>query len=460
MSTRFFRALVAAAIAGGAVNVWAEPAWAHGIGGRADLPLPAWQLAWAAAFAVASSFVVLGAFWDEPKLADAAEGRSLLRTGTATTAVVGVCRVLGLAWFGLILYAAWRGNENGFVNISGIWFFIWFWVGLQIVSAFLGDVWRLFNPFTTVADAAAWIRATVAGRDISEPEHGSGSHWPAVAAIGSFLWFELAYHSPESPRSIGLYLAVYSAVMLGGAAVFGRGWIRSADGFGLLFTKLAAMAPFHVADGAFRLRVPLAGLATMTVVAGTVPFILTVLGGTSFDGFSRSSWWLDVAGDRIGWDRTFIQTVGLVFIILCVGVIYRTAIEVMARITGDGARDLFDAFGPSLVPIAAAYAIAHYFSLLVLDGQTLFIHISDPFGRGSDWFGTVDYQINWTFVSPATIAWVQTLAIAVGHVLAVVAAHDRAIERYDHDLAVRSQYPMLGVMVVYTVIGLFLLLGA
>ena len=117
-------------------------------------------------------------------------------------------------------------------------------------------------------------------------------------------------------------------------------------------------------------------------------------------------------------------------------------------------------FGPTLVPIAAAYAVAHNFSILVLTGQRMFIRVSDPAGRGWDLFGTADYAIDWTIVSPATIAWVQTLAIAIGHVAGVAAAHDVAISRYDHRLAVRSQYPMLAVMILYTVLGLFLLLGA
>ena len=91
---------------------------------------------------------------------------------------------------------------------------------------------------------------------------------------------------------------------------------------------------------------------------------------------------------------------------------------------------------------------------------TRVIRISDPAGRGWDLFGTGDYAIDWTVVSPATIAWVQTLAIAIGHVAGVAAAHDVAISRYDHRLAVRSQYPMLAVMILYTVLGLFLLLGA
>lgn len=435
---------------------------AHGIGGRVDLPLPAWQMAWAAAFAVASSFVVLGAFWERPHLAAWSRGRMLLRDGLVTRVVVAIARAVGLAWFGLILYAAWRGNENGFVNIAGTWLFIWFWVGFQLVSVVIGDVWRLFNPFFTVADTAAWVRARLTGTEMSAPDHGEGDNWPAVVAIFSFLWFELAYHSNDSPRSIGLYLTLYSATMLGGAAVYGRGWVRSADGFGVLFSTLSAMAPLYHddVDGGLRLRPPLTGLAGLPVVAGTVPFILTVLGSTTFDGFTAGSIWLDIADDRIGWSATLVNTVGLVFIILVVGLAYRLAVMAMAAITGERDLDLFDAFGPSLVPIAAAYAIAHYFSLLVLEGQAIFIQISDPFGRGEDWFGTVDYSIDWTAISPSTIAWTQTVAIAVGHMLAVVAAHDRAVERYEHRLAVRSQYPMLGVMIAYTVAGLLILLKA
>ena len=122
--------------------------------------------------------------------------------------------------------------------------------------------------------------------------------------------------------------------------------------------------------------------------------------------------------------------------------------------------ELADVFAPSLLPIAAAYTIAHYFSYLLLEGQQIIAHISDPFGRGRDFFGTSTYQVDYTAISTDTIAWTQTAAIAVGHVLAVAVAHDRAVERWPRRLAMRSQYPMLAVMICYTVIGLLLLLGA
>jgi hypothetical protein len=444
---------------------------AHGIGGRTDLPLPAWQLAWAAGFSVAISFVALGAFWERPHLAAAARGRALLTAvGPPARMIETLLKLVGLFLFGVVLYAAWEGNTNFAVNISGDAFLIWFWVGLQFVSAVFGDVWRAFNPFFTIADSAAWVKGKVTRSAMSPIDHGETSLWPAAIAIFAYLWFELAYNSlwfesetrsAADPRAIGVFLTAYSAAMLLGASYKGRGWVRSADGFAVLFSKLAAMAIFHLdEERRLRVRPPLAGIATLAPVAGMVPFIIVVLGSTTFDGFTRSSLWFDIAGDRVGWGLTVVSTVGLLAIVLIVGLAYSFAINLMAGVTGESTEELSAVFGPTLVPIAAAYAVAHYFSLLVLDGQRMFIQISDPFGRGWDLFGTKDYAINWVFVSPGVIAWVQTLAIAIGHVLAVAAAHDRAISRYPHDVAVRSQYPMLGVMVFYTVVGLFLLLGA
>lgn len=443
----------------------------HGIGGRTDLPLPAWQLAWAAGFSVAISFVALGAFWERPHLAAAAKGRALLTLiGPPARIFEAACRLVGLLLFGVVLYAAWWGNTNRAVNIAGDAFLIWFWVGLQFVSAVFGDVWRAFNPYFTIADTAAWVRSKVTQTPMSPLDHGEATLWPATIAIFAYLWFELAYRSlwfedpgksAADPPSIAVFLTLYSIVMLAGAATRGRGWVRTAEGFGVLFSKLAAMAIFHLDDERrLRVRPPLAGIATLAPTVGMVPFIIVVLGSTTFDGFTRSSLWFDIAGDRVGWGLTVTHTIGLLAIVLIVGLAYVFAINMMASVTGEPTEELSAAFGPSLVPIAAAYAVAHYFSLLVLDGQRMFIQISDPFGRGWDLFGTKDYAIDWLLVSPGTIAWVQTLAIAIGHVLAVAAAHDKAISRYSHDVAVRSQYPMLGVMILYTVAGLFLLLGA
>ena len=469
------RLAAVAALASALVLVQASPSAAHGVGGRLDLPVPAWQLAWAASFAVAASFVALGMFWEEPRLRAAAAGRSLPRSAQrAGRLLAPLARIAGLLALGVLIYAGLWGNANASVNIAPVAIYIVFWVGLQVVSALLGDVWRALNPFTTLADAGANLGARFKARpgvdpmpnadSVSGADRGAGNQWWAVAAVFSFLWLELAYHHNAEPRVLGAYLAAYTAVLLLGAAVFGRGWARDADGFGVLFTKLAGMAPLHRDDerggGGLRLRLPLAGLAALPEKRGAVAFILVVLGSTTFDGFTRSGIWLDVAADRTGWALTAVNTVGLVFVIFAVFVLYRAAIAAMAAITGDGERDLAELFVPSLIPIAAAYMVAHYFSYLLLEGQQIIAMVSDPFGRGWDLFGTAGHRVDYTLVSTDAIAWIQTAAIAVGHVLGVAVAHDRAVERWPRRLAMRSQYPMLAVMILYTIIGLLLLLGA
>ena len=455
------RALAVAALVAAALWASADTAAAHGVGGRLDLPVPLWQLAWAASFAVAASFVALGMFWNTPKFRAAAAGRIL--SGPFQTA----CRVqarlvgaVGLLALGVLLYAGLAGNTNPSVNIAPVAVYIIFWVGLQAVSVLVGDVWSHLNPFRTLAGGSAGLWARLRGRPQADADRGAGNQWWAVASIFGFLWLELAFHDSTDIRVLGTYLAAYTVALLAGAAVFGRGWLRDAEGFGVLFTKLSAMAPLHREGSALRLRAPLAGLSVLPIKRGSVAFILVVLGSTTFDGFSRSSVWLDVAAERTGWELTAVNTVGLVFVIFAVSVLYRAAIAGMAAITGDTERELAEAFAPSLMPIAAAYTIAHYFSYLLLEGQQIIAHLSDPFGRGWDLFGTATYLVDYTAISTDTIAWTQTAAIAAGHVLAVSVAHDRAVERWPRRLAMRSQYPMLAVMIAYTVIGLLLLLGA
>ena len=457
---RRHRALAVAALAAAALWASAGTAAAHGVGGRLDLPVPIWQLAWAASFAVAASFVALGVFWETPKFRAAAAGRVLggpfQKACRVQSPVVGA---VGLLALGVLLYAGLAGNTNPSVNIAPVAVYIVFWVGLQVVSVLVGDVWSHMSPFQSLADGSARLWARIRRRP-PEAERGAGNEWWAVGAIFGFVWLELAFHDSAEPRVLGVYLAAYTAALLVGAAVFGNRWLRDAEGFGVLFTKLSAMAPLHRDGGSLRLRTPLAGLAVLPMRRGSVAFILVVLGSTTFDGFTRSSIWLEVAAGRTGWELTAVNTVGMVFVIFVVALLYRAAIAAMAVVTGDTERELAEVFAPSLLPIAAAYTVAHYFSYLLLEGQQIIALVSDPFGRGRDFFGTASYLVDFTLISTDAIAWIQTAAIAVGHVLAVAVAHDRAVERWPRRLAVRSQYPMLGVMICYTVVGLMLLLGA
>jgi hypothetical protein len=457
--------LAAAAGAAGAVMAAATPAHAHGVGGRGDLPLPLWQFLYAAGAALVVSFFALRLLWPSPRLGAASGGRPLPGpVDRCTAALTVVLRVLGVGLWALTLVAAWAGTTNSAENLAPVLVYVLLWVGVQGLSAIFGDVWRALSPFDTIAAVAHWIRERRWPGPARElPDDGSlaRSHWLAAAGVLGFTWLELAYHSPAEPRVLAIVITGYSAVMLGGAVRYGRDWLRTGDAFAVLFGLIALIAPFHRgADGRLRVRLPFTGLATMRARGGTIALVTIMLGSTGFDGVSRTRWWQDVLGETSGWGRTATNTFGMLWIVGIVLAAYFAASMASAFIAGTDRDAAPRNFAASLVPIGLGYAIAHYFSLFVIEGQSAIALVSDPLGRDWDLFGTATRAVDLTIVSATTIAWVQVAAIVVGHVAGVVIAHDRAVEELPHRVATRSQYPMLAVMVAYTVGGLALLLGA
>ena len=230
-----------------------------------------------------------------------------------------------------------------------------------------------------------------------------------------------------------------------------------------MFSLLGALSPIHRPHGGrLRLRWPGSGLSTVEPRPGTLALILILLGGTTFDGVTRTEFWDEIAGTRQDWDLTIVNSLGLALVVGTVAVLFLGASRLVSVLANDDDGTVQQAWrwAPSLIPIVLAYAIAHYFSLLVYEGQAFLALLSDPLGEGWDLFGTADQLIDYTVVSPTTIAYVQVGAIVIGHVCGVIAAHDRATEIYSEKVAVRSQYPLLAVMIAYTVGGLLLLLNA
>jgi hypothetical protein len=453
-------AIVAVGVA--AVLVGATPAGAHGVGGRSDLPVPLWQFVYSAASALVISFVLLRLSWHRPQLASRAAGADLKRpVQIANLVIIVVLRLLGLLLFGVTVGAAWFGSTSSRENIAPVMVFVLLWVGLQILSVIFGNVWSALSPYETLAGVAAWARTrrsqTVArARD---DDSVMWSHWPAAIGIFGFVWLELAYQSPSEPRILAITMTAYSAVILALAARYGRAWLRTGEAFGVLFSTLALMAPLHRDDeGRVRVRWPFVGLSQFVPRRGSIVFISVVLGSTAFDGVQRTSWWAGIEGEATGWDRTWIATFGLVWVIGIVAAAYIAASMAAARLGGSDANDGPQRYVHSLVPLIFGYSIAHYFTLLIIEGQSAIALMSSPFGTGRDFFGTADYVVDIDVLSAGTISWIQVIAIVVGHVVGVVLAHDRAVEHHPHTVATRSQLPMLAVMVGFTMAGLTLLL--
>lgn len=450
-----------ATAAGLTLILWAavaRPAAAHGLDVKGEVPLPLWAVAVGGATALVLSFVILGTIWREPRFEHGAP--AVLLPEPAGRAVAGLGwfgRVAGLAAFAVVWAAALFGPFSADENLAPYAIYVALWTGGLVVSGLVGDVWSAISPFETVGDAAARLNGDAGAEPAPVDAIGV---WPAAGLLLGFGWLELVHPTPADPRTLGVAITVYVGILVIGAAWWGRPWLRSAEAFGALFRLVAAMAPLCRDErGRLRLRPPLAGLGNLDPPPGTAALVIVALGITTFDGVTRSALWETIIGNRADWAAVPHLSVGLVVTLGLVAAIYVGAMAYAARQVGRRTSELVDAFAHSLVPIAVGYAVAHYFSLLVFQGQRLIALASDPLGTGADLFGTVGWTIDYELVSPLVIGVVQAGAIVVGHLAAVVLAHDRAIAMFEPKLAVKSQHVLLDVMVVYTVAGLVLLLG-
>lgn len=434
---------------------------AHGIGGRGDLPIPKDLFIGAAAVAVALSFAGVAFLWMEPALARRATGKALPEwTAIPVGIVEPLLRAFGLALFAVTIIAGWWGVDDSGINFAPTGVYVIFWVGVLWLSAVAGPIWRALNPWDTLALIGSGRLAPTP--DPRPPDQSLvWSHWPAAAGLFAFTWLELAYVEPSRPRVVAIAATLYTVAVLAMAARFGRRWLQTGEGFTVLFGLIAAISPVgRRDDGRLILRMPFAGLSAIVPRRGTVAVLLVVLGGTTFDGVSRLSWYGDLVRLSAGWERTAINTLGLVVVIGLVSAVYLGAAWLVAKLGLTDPRAAAADYIHTLAPIALAYSVAHYFSLFVFQGQAGWQLISDPLGRGWDLFGTVDHQIDYLALTAGQIAGVQTIAMIVGHVAGVVLAHDRGLERVVPSRVAMSQLPMLVAMIAFTVTGLTLLLSA
>ena len=438
---------------------------AHGIGVRGDLPIPVWMFAYVSGAALVISFLLLGSFWPKPKL----QGRFTpwplpVATQPVARGLGVVLRLFGLAMFAVVLWASLAADLGAYATIAPVSVYVGFWVGLLFLSAVFGDVWRFLSPWETLALVGAAVRR----RFFSHvPAHLGWrpdpvrSGWLGVVTIVGFAALELVHPNPPETRLLGIAIAVYSGLMLAGASFWGREWLRNSEGFGVVFRHIGTMGVF-CGDGRGRLAVrpPIVGLASLRMTLPHAFVLLLMPGTTSFDGISRTEWWAGLLGARIGWDTVGFGTFGLLQFAADFVVLYIAAMAVGAAVTRTPLRQMLTEFAPSIVPIAFAYHVGHYFSLVIFEGQNFLALLSRPFGGTADLFGTAHFEVNYLLVSTGAIALVQALTTVGGHLAGVVLAHDKAVSRFKPRHALRSQYGLLVMMLAFTIAGIFLLLNA
>jgi hypothetical protein len=461
-------ALATAAAVASAGFLAPSAALAHGIAQREDLPIPQWLFAWGAAVVLVVSFVALGVLWRRPRLERVRE-RPLVQ---APAVAEVLCGLLGVAVFAASVYIGFAGVQTASANLHPTMVFVIFWVGIPFATLLLGDVWAAFSPWVAVARAAAWgARRLGVATPAPLPYPRRLGHWPAAAGILAFAWLELVYTNRDDPSTLAILALAYAAVQLVGMSLYGiRPWTENADAFAVYFGLYARLSPLRWRLRRLYRRPALAGATELRPIAGTVALLCVMIGSTSFDGFSQGSLWTDsiepplqrfFAGLGLGADRAVEAafTVGLLALVGIVAGLYLAGINGMRTVgRGRGAGYLARDFAHTLIPIALAYVVAHYFSLLAYQGQAVTYLSSDPLGTGADVLGMSGWAINYNVVGANGIWYVQVAALVAGHIAGLTLAHDRALVTYRklRD-ATRSQYWMLAVMVAFTSLGLWLL---
>jgi hypothetical protein len=446
--------------------------FAHAIVGRADLPIPVWLFAVAASTVLVVSFIGLAAGWSTPHL-EHVRARPFVRIPFLVEVLLGA---IGVFLFFFTVYAGLFGVDSQVDNWAPTAVYVGFWVGVPFATLLFGNVFRLVSPWRAIGRFVGWTAGRVAPGAMPEPlpYPERVGHWPAAAGILGFVICELCWAQAKDPGPLALIMLAYLAIMLVGMSLYGvEAWTRNADAFGVwwgMFARLSCVG--RRADGRLVLRPPVVGTTSLKAGAGTTALLLVGIGSTAFDGAREGPLFNGMVADiqdamtgiglskgaglEIGLIAGLLVAIAAVTAIWSVAVLGMPRRELRLSHTQLGRR-----FVHTLIPIAAAYLVAHYFSLLAYTGQSLWPLASDPLGDGSNWFGGAQAGIDYSIVSATQIWYIQVAALVLGHVSGLVLAHDRALTIYGNPReAAGSQVTMLVVMVMFTILGLWLLSAA
>ena len=473
----------------------ASPVLAHGFGQRFDLPLPLTLWLGGAGATIVLTFAMIALFVRERSLRGDYPSIDIGRLAVVRllfhSRFVGGLRVIAVALFALTIGTGLFGAQSAYTNLIVTMVWVVWWVGFAFICALIGNVWALVNPLGTIFSWVERASARVARDPISKRDRDSGpvGAWPAVALFWVFAWCELIWRGKDVPSELAVAVIGYTVITWLGMSIFGAArWLESGEGFSIAFGVLARFAPLEVAirgnQRVIKLRPPGAGL----LIAKPVPFsymffVLLMLATVTFDGFQETPLMqrIDTAAQMSrltasalfelsewGLDETqLVHTAALIAFPLLFLAAFWIACALMVRLPSlvpstieqprPTVSEVARTFVLTLVPIAVAYHLSHYFSLLLTAGQFIIPLASDPFGFGWNLFGTAHYKIDLGIVSPYVVWYTAVTLIVIGHVIAVYLAHVDALRIFgDRRAALLSQIPMMMLMIAYTTLSLWI----
>ena len=489
-----------------------HPVYAHGFGERTELPAPLGLFLIGAGATVALSFAVIGLFVKGGAGTGHHWRYDLLQHGwfriAVTTPLLSLpVKALSIFLLAMVIVSGFIGMQTPSSNFAPTFVWIIWWVGMAYVVTLIGNVWAVINPWKILFGWMEYLHRKATGQHLSPRKSypSSWGVWPAFALFLAFAWLQDAFPESPVPNRVAIVVTLYSILTLGGMAVFGKHqWLRHAEAFTVAFGLLARFSPTEVRvkepvlcgscdadcmdpegecvdcyecfekaqDKEVNLRPWAIGLARNQGVTNDVLAVVVLLLATvTFDGFSATPGWVEFqtfSATAFPWlaaNQTYnslivADTLGVLLFPVAFFLVYLafTYFVSGAIDKSRGALELARAFALSLIPIALAYNIAHFVNLLLIQGQLIIPLASDPFGYGWDLFGTSGYELNLNIINAAILWYLSIAVIVAGHILAVYLSHLAASRVFDdHDVATQSQYPMLTLMVMYTVVSLWII---
>lgn len=442
---------------------------AHGFGQRIDLPVPLYLYLFGGGAVVALSFILLGLV--PSRLSDALHAYpkydltqlKWFRTIASKTALMPLKLLFVVILVVAIASGLW-GDQNPAFNMLPTVVWILFAIGVTFISAFVGNIWSVINPFKTLYEFGESILNKMGIRWSAEPMPAWIGVLPALILFFAFRWIENVSLMSSDPWMLAIFILNYAFITFVCMGMFGKDeWLQRGDPFSVFFSFLSRFSITEARGEKMYLRPPAVGLLNQPAASiSEVAFVLLMLSSVAADGVLTTPLFQNLFTTllNIGLPWRLVGTMGLLGLFAMFCAVYYGFSYLTKTLSGDAssALEVGKRFIFSLLPIAIAYEVAHYVSILVIEGQRVLYLISDPFGKGWNLFGTADYEISYTVLNLKALWNIQVALIVIGHVIAVVIAHAIA-ERYfkDSRKALISQYPMLLLMIFYSCLSLWIM---
>jgi len=400
----------------------------HGVVNVGDLPIPFDIVLNSSALVVLITFVYLKVSWKESIITP--------RQEVFNDKQNFIGKLFGIIILFLLVAPGIFGNESSKTSIAPLILWVFLWIGVPVLGLLFGDIYSKFNPLNLFSLKS------------DKPE---SVYFACILFIG-LTWFELVWRKPGNPLNIAIVLiTLFICVNL--LRYFLKKSLIEVDPLLLLHYLYSKLKLFNSRP---YFRSLLDNIGNLAKLKGIEYFVLLMIGTVTYDGLRETTFWYNQFGSRT--DDMGFST--MMFLIMNLGTIlfYRFACFFAIKVGGSDLElnHVSNLFGHTMLPIAFAYHVTHYLTLLLFESQTFFYRFNDPIGIGMNILNVEEPTINY-FIEPLVIWGIQVAVTLLGHMLSVVLAHDLAVKLFGHQQSDKTQYIFLFITVALTLQALFVL---